>query len=75
MEDEIRRMLIDSGVSENIIDSSSYDDEIDSIIIANLIISIEDTYGIEIDGEDIIPENFVDLTSICNMVKRYLGAK
>ena len=68
-------MLIDSGVSENIIDSSSYDDEIDSIIIANLIISIEDTYGIEIDGEDIIPENFVDLTSICNMVKRYLGAK
>ncbi|MCT4543316.1 MAG: acyl carrier protein [Vallitalea sp.] len=42
---------------------------LDSIGIMYLITSLEELYDIEIPGENIIPENFQDITSIQNLIK------
>lgn len=42
---------------------------LDSIGIMYLITSLEELYDIEIPGENIIPENFQDISSIQNLIK------
>ncbi|MCT4596772.1 MAG: acyl carrier protein [Vallitalea sp.] len=42
---------------------------LDSLGIMYLVASLEDTYDIEINGEDIIPENFQNVNSINNLIK------
>ncbi len=42
----------------------------DSVIMAELIIEIEDKFGIEIDTDEITPENFGTINSMANMLFR-----
>ena len=55
-------------------DSLLLDDGIiDSFGILDLIDRLESEFGIQMDGEDIIPENFKDVSSIIEMIHRYIG--
>ena len=50
-------------------ETSLIDDGIlDSLQIMQLIMTLTDEFDIDIDGDDIIPENFNSLTAICEMV-------
>lgn len=46
-------------------------DVLDSFAIAQLISEIEDNFGIEVDPEDIIPENFDTINHIAELLKKY----
>jgi acyl carrier protein len=46
---------------------------LDSFDVIILVVRLEDCYGIKIDGADVIPENFKDLTAISSLVARYLN--
>lgn len=43
---------------------------LDSFDVVKLLDRLENAFGIVIDGDDIIPENFVSLDSIMEMVKK-----
>jgi acyl carrier protein len=43
---------------------------IDSLGVHQLVTFLEATYGIEIDDEDLVPENFETLATIADMVER-----
>lgn len=57
--------------SENFIE----DNLIDSFEIVNLVFKIEKIFSIEISGRDIIPENFVNINSITDLITKYLEGK
>lgn len=44
---------------------------LDSFDLVNLVTELEDAFDIEIRGVDIIPENFVSLESITELVEKY----
>jgi len=46
---------------------------IDSVGILNLISFLEETYGINIDEDDLMPENFDSLSAISSYVNRKNG--
>lgn len=72
MREQLRKILLDCGIEEEKIDSRDYikEDILDSLTMAGIIIAIEDLHSIEIDEEDIVPENFLNLDTICNLVER-----
>lgn len=45
---------------------------IDSFDMANIVSALEENFNIEIDGEDILPENFVSISAITKMMERYI---
>lgn len=59
---------ISEDTSVNLIESGV----IDSMDIVELITSIEDLFGIEVDGDDIIPEYFESIDSIEKLVNKYV---
>ena len=50
--------LLDSGI-------------IDSFDIATIISELEETFSIEIDGNDIVPENFQTIGLMSDLIKKY----
>jgi acyl carrier protein len=50
------------------------DGMLDSFDIVTLVTSLDEHYGISIDGMDILPENFVSIDSIVNLLIKN-GAK
>lgn len=44
---------------------------LDSFDIVTLVEELEDEFSIEIRGTDIVPENFVNLDAIAELVQRY----
>lgn len=45
---------------------------IDSFDMANIVAALEENFNIEIDGEDILPENFMSVKNIVEMLLKYL---
>ena len=45
---------------------------LESLQIAEIVIQIEEEFQIEIDGADIIPENFINLKHMELLIKKYL---
>ena len=45
---------------------------IDSFDMANIVAALEENFNIEIDGEDIVPENFMSVKNITEMIGKYL---
>lgn len=41
---------------------------LDSFSLANLVVELEETFSIDINGEDIIPENFRTIKAICDFI-------
>ena len=46
---------------------------LDSLDIVNLVVALEEEYGISIDGEDVTPENFKNLETLEQFLKPYLN--
>ena len=73
MEEKIAALLKSINGKNNVTD---YDlnlfdnDMLDSLGIAQLIASLEDTFEVDIDPEDIIPENFSTINEIASLVSR-----
>ena len=44
---------------------------LDSFDLVNLVAELEDAFDIEIKGSDIIPENFVSIEKITELVEKY----
>lgn len=75
--EKIKRILLDCGIEDKIIDSNDFirEEILDSLKMAEIIIAIEDTFLIEIDAEEIIPENFMNVHTISKLTEKYLGIK
>lgn len=50
------------------------DDYLDSFDLVTLVAELDETYGISIDGLDIIPENFMSVETIAEVVKKNGGS-
>lgn len=73
MREQILELLQD--LNPDITDDDSVnlveDEIIDSFDIANLVAAFEDAFEIEIDGEDIVPESFYNITAMEALIKKY----
>lgn len=50
------------------------DGYLDSFDLVTLVAELDETYGISIDGLDIIPENFMSVETIAEVVKKNGGS-
>jgi acyl carrier protein len=77
MYEQIRNILLACEIEEEKIDSDDYikEDILDSLTMAEIIVAIEDLYAIEIDAEEIIPENFKNINTIIEVVKKTIASK
>ena len=57
----------DFSVSENFIDEGL----LDSFDMVTLVATLDKTYGISIDGVDIVPENLQNLETIAALLRKY----
>lgn len=75
MREEIERLLIECGMSEKDLDCEDFvkAELMDSLMVADLVIAIEDKFEIEMDGDDIIPEYFSNIEMISKLIKKYTG--
>lgn len=48
---------------------------IDSFEIVNLVVELEDIFCIDIDPEEILPDNFQTVNAIVNLMERLTGKK
>ena len=48
---------------------------IDSMGVIRLIVSLENTFGIEVKDEDVVPENFQSLDSLAKFVEQKMKEK
>ena len=72
MKYEILSILEDLKPGEDFAGSDNFIDEglLDSFDIISLISIIEKEYDVEIDGLDIVADNFKDVESIVNLIKK-----
>lgn len=72
---EIITMLTEIRPENDFSNSSNYieDDLLDSFDVVTLVDMIEKKYNIKIDALDILPENFVNIKSIINLIKKSGG--
>ena len=61
------RPEVDFNDSEDFIE----DGYLDSFDMVALVSQLDKTFGISILGEDIVPENFMNIVTIENIVKKY----
>lgn len=71
MEEKIWQLLreINEDIPQNYEIGLIEEGYIDSFAIVNLVASLEEEFNIELEAEDIIPENFYSIQSIVVMVK------
>ncbi len=59
----------DFDISTNIVEVGI----VDSMAIMTLVSFLEEKYGVEIDFENITPENFATVDAIANFIRKLLG--
>lgn len=80
MEKSIREKVLDAicevndGIMENQDKDLLLNDVIDSFDIVAMMVELEDAFDIEIDAEDVTPENFKTVDSIIEVVERAIKA-
>lgn len=74
MNAKIEEILLECGIDKDKIHSNDFlsEDILDSLTMAEIIITIEDVFQTEIDVEEIIPENFVNISTISALIEKYL---
>jgi acyl carrier protein len=72
MEDEIQRILAEVRPEVDFTASTNFvsDGLIDSYDMIEFITELEQVFGVMIDGVEIVPENFANLTTIRLLVER-----
>lgn len=74
MQEKIAALLKDINGKDDISDFNIdlfTNDMLDSLGIAQLVAALEETFNIEIDPEDILPENFSTVNEINALVRKY----
>lgn len=73
MEEEIWKLLqeINEEIPQNYDISLLDGGYIDSFAIVNIVAALEDEYSVEFKAEDIIPENFNQISSMATLVGKY----
>lgn len=73
MKEKILAILQDIRPEVDFNDSEDFieDGYLDSFDMVALVSNLDKTFGISILGEDIIPENFINIEAIKNTVKKY----
>ena len=57
------------------LDSDFLFQELDSLGITTILMTLSDMYGIELNHSDVTPKNFRNLDSLTEMVNRKIGSK
>lgn len=76
MQDKIADLLKDINGKDRISDCDLdlfENDMLDSLGIAQLVAALEGSFNIEIDPEDILPENFSTINEISALVRKYMA--
>ena len=73
--EQIYKILEELRPEFDFIESNDFieDGYLDSFDIVSVVTELEATFGILIDGLDIIPENFQNIQAICDVVKKNGG--
>lgn len=71
----IRKMIVDNflfGNGDGLTDDTSFleDGIIDSTGVMELVTFIEESFSIQIDDEELVPENLDSITNVENFIKR-----
>lgn len=77
MQVEILRILQDLRPEVDFSNSSDFvnDGHLDSFDIIGLVAALEVQYGVKIDGLEVVPNNFCNITAISELVKRSPSSK
>lgn len=75
MRNKIVDILLECGVEEKDVFCKNYitSDLLDSLMMAEIVIAIEENFNIEIDGDEIVPDNFKNVDTIVEMVMKSGG--
>ncbi len=75
MKERILSILKELGTDRDYENSTDFIDEglLDSFEIVELVEKLEEEFGIEIGGRDIVPENFTNMETIEKLVLKYKG--
>lgn len=76
--DTVRQFIVDNflfGDGETLKEDTSFLEEgiIDSTGILELVMFLEETYGIKIEDDELVPENFDNLNNIVGYLERKLN--
>lgn len=77
IKDEISRVLFDLGLTEN---SRVEDKEfkeifelIDSLSLINFVVELENSFGVELPDEYLLPENFVSISNLAGYIQNLMN--
>ena len=72
----IKKILADIRPEFDFESSTDFIEDVylDSFDLVTLVAELDETYGISIDGLDIIPENFMSVETIAEVVKKNGGS-
>lgn len=76
LQEKVKQILRDCEVEEKDIDNENLieNEILESIQVAEIVMNIEAEFGIEIDGDDIVPENFINIKKIEELILKYSNA-
>lgn len=68
--ESIREILVDTRPEYDFLDEVDFIEEgmLDSFDVITLVSELEETFDIQIDGAEIIPENFCSIDAIKNLI-------
>lgn len=73
MKYDLSKILLGMGISENFNEETELSDlGIDSIQLMEMVVGIEEQFGISIEDDDLIGENFETFGSIMTLLEKYL---
>lgn len=76
MKDKIKEVLENIRPEFDFADSDNFleDGLLDSFDLITLVSSLDETFGISIEGTEMTPENFQNIETIVNLVQKYTKA-
>ncbi len=74
MKDRIYKLLEDQLPLVDL-DSDRLYDELDSLGVTTILMTLSEEYGIDLDTRDATPKNLQNLDSICRLVEKKLAEK
>lgn len=74
MKDKIKEVLENIRPEFDFVDSDNFleDGLLDSFDLITLVSSLDQTFGISIEGTEMTPENFQNINTIENLVRKYV---
>ena len=71
LENELGKNVADVGPDDSLLESGT----LDSVGVMRLVAFLESRYGIEVQDDDLMPENFDTLAAITAFIERRVGSR